>query len=121
MFSTGSNRKARDTSPGSMLSCANEWRVNDTENIGVATLNPCWDEALGACQRERAKIDLWVETGPILVNVSELFIRRPIATSLLMLGIALFGVVAYRALPVAELPTVDFPTLSVTATLPGAD
>src|SRR5262249_4444568 len=55
------------------------------------------------------------------VNVSEIFIRRPIATSLLMLGIALFGVVAYRALPVAELPTVDFPTLSVTATLPGAD
>jgi hydrophobe/amphiphile efflux-1 (HAE1) family protein len=55
------------------------------------------------------------------VNVSELFIRRPIATSLLMLGIALFGLVAYRALPVAELPTVDFPTLSVTATLPGAD
>src|SRR5882724_11035462 len=38
-----------------------------------------------------------------------------------MLGISVFGVVAYRALPVAELPTVDFPTLSVTATLPGAD
>src|SRR5437588_8229246 len=55
------------------------------------------------------------------MNFSEIFIRRPIATSLLMLGIALFGVVSYRALPVADLPTVDFPTLSVTASLPGAD
>ncbi len=55
------------------------------------------------------------------MNVSEVFIHRPIATSLLMLGISVFGVVAYRALPVADLPTVDFPTLSVTASLPGAD
>src|SRR6266481_7472761 len=55
------------------------------------------------------------------VNVSEIFIRRPIATSLLMLAIALFGLVSYRALPVADLPTVDFPTLSVNASLPGAD
>ena len=38
------------------------------------------------------------------MNISEVFIRRPIATSLLMLGIALFGVVAYRALPVSDLP-----------------
>src|SRR4051812_43930663 len=45
------------------------------------------------------------------VNISELFIRRPIATSLLMAGIALFGVVAYRGLPVADLPTVDYPTV----------
>ena len=55
------------------------------------------------------------------MNFSEVFIRRPIATSLLMLAIALFGVVSYRALPVADLPSVDFPTLSVSATLPGAD
>src|SRR6266481_9235399 len=55
------------------------------------------------------------------VNVSEIFIRRPIATSLLMLAIAMFGLVSYRALPVADLPTVDFPTLSVNASLPGAD
>ena len=54
------------------------------------------------------------------MNVSELFIRRPIATSLLMLAIALFGVVSYRALPVSDLPSVDFPTLSVSASLPGA-
>jgi HAE1 family hydrophobic/amphiphilic exporter-1 len=55
------------------------------------------------------------------VNISEVFIRRPIATSLLMAGIALFGVVAYRALPVSDLPQVDYPTLNVNAGLPGAD
>src|SRR5579871_22758 len=55
------------------------------------------------------------------MNVSEVFIRKPIATSLLMLAIALFGVLAYRALPVSDLPNVDFPTLTVSASLPGAD
>src|ERR1700681_264006 len=55
------------------------------------------------------------------MNISEIFIRRPIATSLLMAGIALFGVVAYRALPVSDLPQVDYPTLNVSASLPGAD
>src|SRR3954451_17115433 len=55
------------------------------------------------------------------MNVSEIFIRRPIATSLLMLGIAGIGLVAYRALPVSDLPNVDFPTLNVGAGLPGAD
>src|ERR1700736_1668240 len=54
------------------------------------------------------------------MNISEAFITRPIATSLLMLAIALFGMVAYRALPVSDLPNVDFPTLLVTASLPGA-
>ena len=55
------------------------------------------------------------------VNLSETFIRRPIATSLIMLAIAVFGVLAYRALPVSDLPNVDFPTISVNAALPGAD
>src|SRR3954471_16696396 len=55
------------------------------------------------------------------MNLSEVFIRRPIATSLLMAGIALFGIVAYRALPVSDLPQVDYPTLNVSASLPGAD
>jgi HAE1 family hydrophobic/amphiphilic exporter-1 len=55
------------------------------------------------------------------LNLSEIFIRRPIATSLLMAGIALFGIVAYRALPVSDLPQVDYPTLNVNAGLPGAD
>jgi HAE1 family hydrophobic/amphiphilic exporter-1 len=55
------------------------------------------------------------------VNFSETFIRRPIATSLLMLGIAMFGVIAYRALPVSDLPQVDYPTVQVFAGLPGAN
>ena len=55
------------------------------------------------------------------MNLSEIFIRRPIATSLLMLAIALFGVVSYRALSVSDLPNVDFPTLQVNASLPGGD
>jgi len=54
------------------------------------------------------------------MNLSDGFIRRPIATSLLMAAIALFGAVAYRSLPVSDLPNVDFPTLLVTAQLPGA-
>ena len=55
------------------------------------------------------------------MNFSANFIHRPIATSLLMVGIALFGVIAYRALPVSDLPNVDYPTISVSASLPGAD
>jgi HAE1 family hydrophobic/amphiphilic exporter-1 len=55
------------------------------------------------------------------MHLSAIFIRRPIATSLLMLGIAMFGVIAYRALPVSDLPNVDFPTLNVGAGLPGGD
>ena len=54
------------------------------------------------------------------MNISEVFIKRPIATSLLMLGIAVFGVMAYRALPVSDLPKVEMPTLHVNASLPGA-
>jgi hydrophobe/amphiphile efflux-1 (HAE1) family protein len=54
------------------------------------------------------------------VNFSELFIRRPIATSLLMGALALVGIVAYPMLPVAPLPQVDFPTITVSAQLAGA-
>jgi hydrophobic/amphiphilic exporter-1 (mainly G- bacteria), HAE1 family len=54
------------------------------------------------------------------VNISSTFIHRPIATTLLMLAIILFGTVAYRSLPVSDLPNVDLPTLLVTASLPGA-
>jgi hydrophobe/amphiphile efflux-1 (HAE1) family protein len=54
------------------------------------------------------------------MNFSEIFIRRPIATSLLMAALALVGIVAFPLLPVAPLPQVDFPTISVTATLTGA-
>jgi len=55
------------------------------------------------------------------VSVSHVFIRRPVATSLLMLAITLFGLVAYRSLPVNDLPNVDFPTITVSAGLPGAN
>src|SRR5437773_5304804 len=55
------------------------------------------------------------------MNLSELFIRRPVATTLLMIGIALSGAAAFRLLPVSPLPNVDFPTISVSAQLPGAN
>jgi len=54
------------------------------------------------------------------MNPSELFIRRPVTTTLVMLGIVIFGVMAYRLLPVSDLPNVDFPTIQVSAGLPGA-
>jgi hydrophobe/amphiphile efflux-1 (HAE1) family protein len=54
------------------------------------------------------------------MSISEPFIRRPIATSLLMLGVLVFGIAAYNLLPVAALPSVDFPTITVTANYPGA-
>jgi multidrug efflux pump len=55
------------------------------------------------------------------MSISEPFIKRPIATSLLALGLMLAGLVAYRCLPVAPLPQVDFPTINVQANYPGAD
>ena len=51
---------------------------------------------------------------------TQLFIRRPITTTLIMAAILIFGVFAYRLLPVSDLPNVDFPTIQVSATLPGA-
>ncbi|MCX7988954.1 MAG: efflux RND transporter permease subunit [Thermodesulfovibrio sp.] len=54
------------------------------------------------------------------MNFSEIFIRRPVMTTLLMLSIIVFGLVGYRYLPIAELPNVDFPTILVSASLPGA-
>jgi HAE1 family hydrophobic/amphiphilic exporter-1 len=54
------------------------------------------------------------------MNISDLFIRRPVATTLLMAAILIFGIMAYRLLPVSDLPNVDFPTIQVSASLPGA-
>jgi len=54
------------------------------------------------------------------MNISEPFIRRPVATTLLTIGFALAGLVAFKLLPVASLPQVDFPTISVQAQMPGA-
>src|SRR5438046_7180183 len=57
---------------------------------------------------------------PLVMNISELFIRRPIATSLLMAGVVLMGLLGYFLLPISALPPVDFPTIQVTAQYPGA-
>src|SRR5713101_6529353 len=55
------------------------------------------------------------------MNIAEIFIRRPVMTTLVMVAILLFGVMAYRQLPVSDLPNVDFPTIQVSASLPGAN
>ncbi|HEY4000348.1 MAG TPA: efflux RND transporter permease subunit [Candidatus Xenobia bacterium] len=54
------------------------------------------------------------------MNISEIFIRRPVMTTLVMFAILLFGAMGYKSLPINALPNVDFPTLVVTASLPGA-
>ena len=54
------------------------------------------------------------------MNISRLFITRPVATTLLSCGLALAGLVAYFLLPVAPMPQVDFPAIVVYANLPGA-
>src|SRR5579863_5380057 len=54
------------------------------------------------------------------MNISEVFIRKPVATTLLLVAVVLSGGAAYRLLPVSPLPQVDFPTVSVSAGLPGA-
>jgi multidrug efflux pump len=54
------------------------------------------------------------------VNISEPFIRRPVGTSLLMIGVAVAGIAAYNQLPVSALPQVDYPTIVVSTILPGA-
>jgi len=55
------------------------------------------------------------------MHISELFIRRPIMTTLVMAAILIFGVIAYRSLAVSDLPTIDYPTIQVSASLPGAN
>ncbi|WP_027358118.1 efflux RND transporter permease subunit [Desulforegula conservatrix] len=54
------------------------------------------------------------------MNIPELFIKRPVMTTLVMMAILIFGIMAYRLLPVSELPNVDFPTIQVSANLPGS-
>jgi hydrophobic/amphiphilic exporter-1 (mainly G- bacteria), HAE1 family len=55
------------------------------------------------------------------MNIAEPFIRRPIATALIMSAILIFGIMGYRLLPINDLPNVDFPTIQVSASLPGAN
>ena len=55
------------------------------------------------------------------MSIPQQFIRRPIATTLVMMAILLFGIASYRVLPVSDLPNVDYPTINVNANLPGAN
>src|SRR6202161_3032167 len=55
------------------------------------------------------------------MNISKVFIERPVFTTLLMAALVIFGLFGYSTLPVSELPPVDFPTIFVSASLPGAD
>jgi HAE1 family hydrophobic/amphiphilic exporter-1 len=55
------------------------------------------------------------------MGIAELFIKRPVMTTLVMLALLLFGIMGYRALPVSDLPNVDFPTIQVNVSLPGAN
>ena len=54
------------------------------------------------------------------MNISRVFIERPVASSVLFVSILFFGWLGFRTLPVNDLPNVDFPTITVTGTLPGA-
>ncbi len=54
------------------------------------------------------------------MNPSRIFIERPVATTILVAAIVIFGAIAFRALPINDLPNVDFPTIVVNANLPGA-
>jgi HAE1 family hydrophobic/amphiphilic exporter-1 len=54
------------------------------------------------------------------MSIAELFIKRPVMTTLAMFAILLFGIMGYLALPVSDLPSVDYPTINVHASLPGA-
>ena len=55
------------------------------------------------------------------MSLTGVFVRRPVMTTLLMIGILVFGIVSYRKLPVSDLPAIDYPTLNVNANLPGAN
>jgi HAE1 family hydrophobic/amphiphilic exporter-1 len=55
------------------------------------------------------------------MGIAELFIKRPVMTTLVMLALLLFGIMGYRSLPVSDLPNVDFPTIQVNVSLPGAN
>ena len=54
------------------------------------------------------------------MSPTELFIRRPVMTTLVSVGLLLFGIIGYFSLPTSDLPAVDYPTIQVTASLPGA-
>src|SRR5213083_3028393 len=78
-----------------------------TDPAAVAAVRGCLQNSRAACRASP-------------VNISEPFIRRPIATSLLMAGVIMMGLLGYFLLPISALPPVDFPTIQVTAQYPGA-
>ncbi len=92
-------------------------RVNAASAANGAATPPVRD---GARSRDGARCRDAAREGDSDMSISEPFVRRPIATSLLMGGIFLVGLVVFPLLPVAPLPQVDFPTILVTAQLPGA-
>ncbi len=95
-------------------------RVEDKAKVSVDR-SECAGDAEGRRARGQQGQHIRGEGGGHdAVNVSEIFVRRPVMTTLVMLGILVFGIVGYRSLPVAALPNVDFPTISVSASLPGA-
>src|SRR5262249_61271847 len=82
--------------------------------------SPTSQDACGAEQPGQSQGPAPEGRGSISMNVAELFIRRPVMTTLVMLGILIFGIMGYRLLPVSDLPNVDFPPILVSASLPGA-
>ena len=71
-------------------------------------------------QSQRQESSLQSKRGQQEMNLSALFVRRPVMTTLVMLSVIIFGLMGYRRLPVSDLPNVDFPTILVDARLPGA-
>ena len=90
---------------------SNQYRLEPGVHVAVVAATPDGD---GSSRAARA-------AGPTRMSISEPFIRRPIATSLLMAGILLVGIVAFPLLPVAPLPQVDFPTIQVTRAAAGRE
>jgi multidrug efflux pump len=74
-----------------------------------------WLTGAQTCEENFARITLHRP-----LNITEPFVRRPVATTLLTIGVALAGIVSFGLLPVSPLPQVDFPVVSVSASLPGA-
>src|SRR6185312_7818615 len=95
-------------------------RASAPASTSSSTASTDSTRAARSIRRRRPRTPPIDRESPGRMNISQPFILRPIATSLLMLGIMVFGLAAYNLLPVAALPTVDFPTISVTARFPGA-
>ena len=106
--------------PGSKISTRDATAKPRVRSPGGSA--PAVDATAGMRRRPRiatARRRLRAGDGDGAVSISEPFIRRPVATTLLMIGLLLAGLVAFRLLPVSALPQVDYPTIVVSTTLPG--